>query len=93
MAYDLRITEFEPNKKFTAEFTNGCVKGSNVTYMMEPAQGGKTKLTPMGEVKLGGLAKLMQPVLAWRFGEGDVARVKRTLEAETILPKEASTIP
>ena len=93
VTYDLRITEFEPIRKFTAEFTNGFIKGTKVSYLMEPVESGKTKLTRMTEGQLNGLSKILQPFMirrTRRSSEEDVTKVKHALEAEGTLRKEAS---
>lgn len=43
--YDLRITEFEPNRKFTIEALNGFGRGTKIGYVMEPIEDGKTRLS------------------------------------------------
>lgn len=82
---DLRITEFEPNRKFAAEATNGRAKGTKISYFMEPVDGGKTRLSRVTEAQLHGLAKLLQPLLApitkWTGGM-EANNVKRVLESQ-----------
>ena len=80
---EARIIEYEPEKKFTLEFTAGPVKRSKVTYSLESVEG-KTRLTRDLELRLSGIWRLMQPVLARREirdREAGVANVKRILEA------------
>jgi uncharacterized protein YndB with AHSA1/START domain len=83
-AYDLRVVEFETNKKVAIEFMNGFVKGSKDIFILEPFEGNRTKLIHTGELKLGGLAKLFSPILAWRFKStmsSELSEIKQALEA------------
>ena len=83
---DLRITEFEPNRKFAAEAMNGIGKGTKISYLMAPVEVNKTKLSRVTEVHLHGLAKLLQPFQApltrWTGGM-EANNVKRIVESET----------
>jgi uncharacterized protein YndB with AHSA1/START domain len=82
---EARIIAFEPEKKLTLEFMAGPVRGSKLTYSLEPL-GGKTRLTRDLEMRLSGIWRLMQPVLTRREirdREMGVANIKRILEAET----------
>ncbi|HYB03039.1 MAG TPA: SRPBCC family protein [Nitrososphaerales archaeon] len=40
-----RALEYEPNRKFTLEFTSGPIKGTRVSYVLENIEGKNTKLT------------------------------------------------
>jgi uncharacterized membrane protein len=62
--FDLRITEFEPNRTFAVEALNGFGKGTKMSYLMEPVEGGKTRLRRVTEVQLHGLAKVLRPFQA-----------------------------
>jgi hypothetical protein len=93
VAYDLRIMDFELNKKFTAEFTNGFIRGVKVSYIMEAVEGGKTKLARVTEGKFHGLSKILQPFMSRRArqsNEEDVTKVKLAVEAEGAIPKVAA---
>jgi carbon monoxide dehydrogenase subunit G len=82
---EARIIDFEPERRLTLEFTAGPVKGSKLTYSLEAVEG-KTRLTRDLELRLGGIWRLMQPILTRREirdREMGVANVKRILEAET----------
>ena len=83
--YNVRVMDFEPNRKFAAEFTNGIGKrfGATVSNILEPVENGKTRLTQVNEAELKGLWKLLQPLLVRsgrKDGEEEVARIKRILE-------------
>ena len=82
---DLRITEFEPNRKLAAEAMNGIGKGTKISYLMAPVEVNKTKLSRVTEVHLHGLAKLLQPFQApltrWTGGM-EANNVKRIVESE-----------
>ena len=82
---DLRITEWEPTRKFAFESTSRVLKGSKASYAMEPAEG-KTRLTVAGEVELRGFWRLIEPIMmrmAKRYGRADLATVKHLLEPRT----------
>lgn len=82
-----RVTDFEPNRKFVMKFMNGIAEKLRVkvTETVEPFEDGKTKLTKVIEAESRGLWKLLQPLAIWSyrkdFGEEEVARMKRALEA------------
>jgi uncharacterized membrane protein len=82
---DLRITEFEPNRKFAVEAVNGFGKGTKISYLLASVEGNKTKLSRVTEVHLHGLAKLLQPIQApltrWTGGM-EANNVKRIVESE-----------
>lgn len=82
---NLRITEFEPNRKFSVEGLDTFARGTKITYLMHPVEGGKTRLRRITEVELHGLAKLLRPIQApivRRTGELEANNVKRLLEAQ-----------
>jgi uncharacterized protein YndB with AHSA1/START domain len=79
-----RAIEYEPNHKFTLEFTSGPVKGTRVSYSMEIVEG-KTKLTRTFDLKFSGAYRLVGPFVARgarREGGAEVNNVKRILESE-----------
>jgi uncharacterized protein YndB with AHSA1/START domain len=41
MAFDARISEFEPNRKITVEYLSGPFRGSVKTYQLEPDKSGR----------------------------------------------------
>ena len=85
---DERIVEYEPNRKFTFEFTSGPIKGSRETYtMVETAgEGGKstTKLTREFDLKFSGIFRVLGPLLVSpgfrREKRVEVDNLKRLLE-------------
>ncbi len=82
---DVRITEYEPNRKFALEFISGAFKGAKESFTLESVGGNKTRLTIAREVELRGFWKLVQPIaprMAKREGREDVANAKRILEAQ-----------
>lgn len=81
---EARIIKYEPVKTLTLEFTAGPVKGSKLTYSVEPVEG-KTKLTRDLEMRLSGIWRLMQPILTRREirdREVGINNVKHILEAQ-----------
>jgi Polyketide cyclase / dehydrase and lipid transport len=82
---NLRITEFEPNRKFAIEATSGFLEGTKISYLMEPLESEKTRLSRVTEFRFHGLARLMRPFqapLARRDGGVEVSGVKRILESQ-----------
>ena len=84
--YDLRVTDFEPNRKLAADFTNGIAKrfGLIWTSILEVVEDGKTKLTQAKEAEYRGIWKLFQPLLVRSLRkeeEEEIAKIKRILEA------------
>ena len=82
---ELQIMEFEPNRQFAAEATNGRAKGTRISYFLEPVEGGKTRLNRVTDAQLHGLAAILQPLLApitrWTGGM-EANNVKRILESQ-----------
>jgi uncharacterized protein YndB with AHSA1/START domain len=62
MVVDMRISEFEPNKKLTIEYLSGSFKGSKKIYMME-ADGTKTRFVHASEGEFQGLWKVLEFLL------------------------------
>ncbi len=61
MAIEVRVSEFEPNRKITIEYISGSFKGSRKIYIMEPDKAGqKTKLTHVSEGEFQGLWKILE---------------------------------
>lgn len=82
---DLRIAEFEPNRKFAVEALNGFGKGTKMSYLMEPVEGQKTRLSRVTELELHGPAKLLRPFqapLVRKTGGMEANNVKRILESQ-----------
>ena len=83
VAYEARIAELEPNKRFTVEWTTASVRGSKDSFLMESVDGGKTRLVQVGELRLRGFLKILAPLAARsnrRLMSENVARVKRLAE-------------
>ena len=79
---EARMIEYKAGRTFTLEFMSGPVKGSKLTYSVEPVDG-KTRLSTDLEMRLGGVWKILYPILARRRirdREWGVANVKRVLE-------------
>ncbi len=78
----MEVTEYEPNRKYSAKSTSGPfpVQGS---YTFESVNGG-TRLTFVGEAQLGGFLKLIEPLVRRRQQkryEADYGKLKELLEA------------
>lgn len=83
--FNLRVTEFEPNRKFAVEVVNGFGRGTKTSYVMNPIEGGKTRLSRGMEVELHGLANLLRFAVVKGSGVAggmEARNVKRLLEAQ-----------
>lgn len=64
VAFDVRVTEFEPEKKITIEYTSGSFKGSRKTYLLEPLEaGGRTRLIHISEGEFHGFWRVLEFLL------------------------------
>ena len=80
----LRIVEYEPNRKFTWEYSSGRFKGAIFTRSMETIDG-KTRLTDTLNAKLSGIYRLLGSFVASRVRKSfteQLGSVKRLLESE-----------
>lgn len=85
VTFDLRVTDLDPGRKFAFEAFNGFGKGTKMSYLMEPVEGDKTRLSRVAEVQLHGLSKVLRPLLASiarRAGELEARNVKRIMESQ-----------
>jgi len=84
MKWTARATEYEPNRKFGKNIKCGSVTNEqHNTY--EPVEGG-TKLTIVYNMKVGGLMKLLSPMIVNSTGEAlrnALNNLKSILEAQT----------
>ena len=77
----LRISEYVPNKIISLQGSLGSMT-AQIRYAFEPVEGG-TRMTGTSEVELGGLWKLITPILTpmlERDGREDMANIKRLIE-------------
>lgn len=82
------VIEYKPNQNFTFELTSGPVKGTQVAFSIEAAEG-KTRAHQSLDFRLSGLPKLMGPFITGRAlrqgkaeAEANVGRVKQLLESD-----------
>jgi hypothetical protein len=81
--FDLRITEFEPNRSFSVEVVAGKTKGTKIRYLLVPVEDRKTRLSRVTDARFHGFAKLLQPFvgpITKRTGELEARNLKRLLE-------------
>jgi len=79
-----RVTEYEPNRKFSVEATSGPGKGTMITFGMETVEG-KTRFTSSDNVRLNGFYNLVGPFVTRMLRKAvanSVGNVKRILESE-----------
>jgi uncharacterized protein YndB with AHSA1/START domain len=82
--FRIRVSEYEPNRKFSYEVVEGPAKGSAVRYSMETVEG-KTNLNIIMDPKFNGFYKLMEPLHATRAKREFAvlgSNIKRILESE-----------
>jgi len=83
MTISMRVTEYEPNRRFSFEHTSGPMKGSIITESIENIDG-KTRFTFSHDLKLSGFYKLLG-VMKGRMRREVVVilnNAKRILESE-----------
>ena len=83
---EYEVTEYEPNKKVTVKLITPVkyIRQAEVSYTFEPTQSG-TILISTGGIEFSGFFKLLQPILlkrAKKSGQGDLANLKRIIEAQ-----------
>jgi len=84
MVADVRVIEYEPNRKLTDESTSEAIKGTIDSLSVDTVEG-KTKLTRKGDMKFSGFYKLVGPFMTPRMKSAFVAslgNIKRILESE-----------
>ena len=75
----LEVTEFEPNKKVAFTSTRFGPMEPRGTFTFEGMQG-STKVTFIGEPKVGGLFNLLVPLMR-QYAKGDMTKSLATLKA------------
>ena len=79
MAFDARISEFEPNRRITVEYVSGPFRGSRKIYQLEPDKAGSgTVITHPSEGEFHGLWKVM----AFLFHSKAKAGLQKSAEDE-----------
>jgi len=78
---ELRVSEYVPNRMIALQASLGRMT-AQIRYAFEPVEG-RTRLTGTSEIELGGLWKLITPILIpmlERDGRADMANIKRLME-------------
>lgn len=78
-----QIAVFEPNRRMEIQSLTG--PDFHGTWLFEPEKPGTTHLTYTAEMKMGGLLRLLEPLIAGQFKkqlEDNFANLKRVLEQE-----------
>ncbi len=84
MVYDLQITEWEPNKKFTFWVPKLATGEPGIFVARLESMEGKTRLAMDVGFEASGLRKLIRSLFAYGVKrEGWASKVKSTLEAQT----------
>lgn len=89
----LEVMDMEPNRRLRMVMT---AMGSKLdgTYVMEPLNGGKTKLTAVAQIEIHGMMKLIGPYLSYsakRDQSKEIARLKRAIEAQRDNPSQTAS--
>jgi len=85
MAYSFRCSEYEPNHRFSFEFSQGPMKGASASVNLETIEE-KTSATFVLDPKIGGVLKLLLPFLnrsLRQHNRESALSVKRILESES----------
>jgi uncharacterized membrane protein len=85
LTFDLRVTEFEPNRIFAVEAVAGRTKGTKISYVLAPVESGKTRLSRETDAQFHGIARALQPFagpITRRTGDLEARNVKRIMESE-----------
>ena len=78
-----KVSEYEPNRRFSMEFTRAPMKGSKLCFDVETAEG-KTRLNLEWDTEYHGLGKLFGPLIT-RSAKKEMAfvdNIRRTIESE-----------
>ena len=84
MTIPIRVTEYEPNRRFSFEHISGPLKGTTEIDTLETIEG-KTRFARSGDMKFNGFYKLVGPFITPSMRRGVVASLgnaKRMLESE-----------
>jgi uncharacterized protein YndB with AHSA1/START domain len=84
MTYSFRCSEYEPNHRFSFEFSQGPMKGAKASVNLEAIEE-KTSAMFTIDPKIGGVLKLLGPYLNRSLrghNQESAASVKRILESE-----------
>ena len=79
----MEVTEYEPDRKYSWKATSGSpfpMQGSFTFAAVE----GRTEVAEVTEIRLGGLLRLVEPLIGWMFRREvrtDFRRLKNILEA------------
>jgi len=91
----LEVTDMEPRRRLRIVMT---AMGSTLdgTYVMEPLDDGKTKLSAVAEIEVHGPLKLIAPYLSYsakRDQSKEMARLKKAIEAQVDKPWKSPSPP
>jgi len=84
MTYSFRFSEYEPNHRFSFEFSQGPLKGAKASVNLETIEE-RTSVTFAIDPKIGGVLKLLGPYLNRSLREHNresAASVKHILESD-----------
>jgi uncharacterized protein YndB with AHSA1/START domain len=80
----IRVTEYEPNRRFSFEHISGPLRGTTEIDTLETIEG-KTRFTRSGDMKFNGFCKLIEPFIMPSLKRTIVVNLgnaKRMLESE-----------
>ena len=85
VTFHLRVIEFEPNRAFSVEAVAGRTKGTKISYLLQPVESGKTRLSRVTDAQFHGIVRALQPFAGFitrRTGDMEARSVKRVMEGE-----------
>jgi uncharacterized protein YndB with AHSA1/START domain len=83
VTFDLQVVEFEPNETFSVESVAGRTRGTRISYVLAPVEGGKTRLHRVSDARFQGALQMLQPVAGFitrRTGDLEARNLKRLVE-------------
>lgn len=83
LMFGVRCIALHQNNEVTWEFTSGLTKGSTDSWQMEPINETSTRVTRVFDLRVSGLWRVIQPVIARgtkRAHAAEMQNVKRLLE-------------
>ena len=85
VTFDLRVTEFEPDRIFAVEAVAGRTRGTKISYLLAPVDDGKTRLSRRTDAQFHGILSALQPfvgLITRRTGDLEARNIKRLMESE-----------
>ena len=78
----MEVTEYEPSRRYSWKATSGSPFPLQGSFMFDAVEG-RTEVSEVTEIRLGGLLRLVEPFIVWMFRREvrtDFLRLKNILE-------------